>query len=206
MPKSKKPRKRLRRNTRVSIPRNPRTSGEFQLVRSVDITAGANLQGSVAAFSVGGYDFLLSDLPNYTEFTALFDRYKFRKVVVHFIPMNQEVIATAAAVTTGPVFVVKDYDDKDTTAYTENTLLQYANCEVHKAGTYFTWSIVPRPNTAMFVAGAATGVGVGSPNTWIDCASPGVNHYGMKWGVLQATTLNPYRLIALYHLSFKDPR
>ena len=37
------------------------------------------------------YTFKLNDLPNHADLEATFDQYRFKKVVIHFIPLNNAI-------------------------------------------------------------------------------------------------------------------
>lgn len=132
------------------------------------------------SFTNGAVSFTFSQLSQYTSFSAVFDQYRIEEVQAVFRPMFTANQVSGSSTFYIPIFyVVIDYDD--TTALTTAAqFLAYSNCNT---SMYETVSVCFRPHIAVAAyAGAFTSYANAGP-TWIDAGSPGVNHYGIKFGM-----------------------
>lgn len=158
------------------------------------------------------YQFLLNDLPQVSTFTNLYDQYKISWVKLQFIPVNTQVNINAAA---SPVsisycpmaYCVIDYDD-NTALSVRNDYFQYQNCQFKRMTNPFTVSF--RPHMAV---AAYSGTFISYTNKmpeWIDCNSPSVAHYGVKFGIDAGAsamdTYAAYDCIATYWVKFRNVR
>jgi len=160
-----------------------------------------NISTSTTVTTNFAWSFLLSDLPNYTEFTTLYDQYRIEKIELILISNTSESIPSS--VNLGVMYKVTDYDDA-TTLSTNLDYLQYQNCKVlnplfHKK----SFPLKPRFAVAAY-AGAFTSYANNAG--WLDVASPSVQHYGVKIGFSATTVVISYQVLAKFHLSFKNPR
>lgn len=160
-----------------------------------------------ADFTQAAYSFTLQSLPNYTEFTALFDQYR-----INYIDCT--VILNRTASSTLPSLNEQNQtpnfhwatDKDDATAIDLNALMQYADYRVQRMDKIIRFRIRPSPCLAAY-QGAFTGYTT-TARTWIDCGSPGVVHYGLKCGysmVADVSNVNMGRvnLYFRYNVSFK---
>jgi hypothetical protein len=158
------------------------------------------ITSSTTAEVTSALTFSLSSLPDYTEFTGLFDAYRIVGVKVCFYPAFLDTTATTLY---PPIYTVIDYDDSNTTstaAYGE-----YDSCQVVQTGQYFERTLVPRVAIAAY-SGAFTSFGQ-KAKMWIDCGSPSVNHYGLKYGIDIAGAANTlWTAVAHYSLEFRESR
>lgn len=157
--------------------------------------------------------FQLSDLPQSGTFAALWDRYRFEKVKLHFKARNNAIFVANTASPNGAVptgYVVVDRDDS--TALTSTTdALQYENVESFNGTEDFTVEIVPSITPAVFASGAFSGYGtVPSNSMWLDIANTSIPQYGVKGhvGPLSATTSSSWvwDITAEYIVSFAKVR
>jgi hypothetical protein len=161
----------------------------------------------------GALTFQLSDIPGYTNFTAVWDEYKFDSVQLKFIePFNVNAISgyNVATGATTSVFVppslltAADYTDASTP--TQSILLTHEDCIIHgQMNTQKNVSLVPVPLGALY-QGAFTGYGR-EDNQWVECNSAGVVHYGLKYGVVKGSNVPninfPVVVWATYNLHFR---
>ncbi len=157
--------------------------------------------------------FQLSDLPQSATFAALFDRYRFEKVKVHFKARNNAVFiantaSPNASVPTG--YVVVDRDDSTALTSTSDAL-QYDNAMSFSGTEDFTVEIVPSITPAVFASGAFSGYGTTPSNAmWLDIANTSIPQYGVKGHVapLTATTSSSWvwDITAEYVVSFAKIR
>lgn len=129
--------------------------------------------------NTNGWDFFLSQLPNYTEFTNLYNEYKIARVKVKFIySANNQPVTTLANITALPT-IYTAVDTNDSVAPTAvSDLLQYKTFKAHRADKPF--SVYFKPNYAVAAySGAFTSYAASAG--WIDTSSVNVKHYGLKW-------------------------
>lgn len=188
------------------------------------------------AIVTGGYYFQLNDLPQVTTFTGLYDQYKIDKIRISFIPCQQIVAiptsTTAAGVTVssevktgnnsfGIYGTVIDYDDASVTSYTLQTFSEFATWRMNQVSSQKWHTRTFRPHIAVgaYASGVFTGF-TNKSNQWLDCASPTIQHYGIKlYADIQATAQTPavssttalvcpqtWRIMATYWVSFRNVR
>ena len=163
---------------------------------------------------------MLSDIPSYLEFTALFDAYRINKVVLKITPFCTSSTTQSTAANLGQVSCllhsVVDRDDAtlptaSSTGINElreypamKTTNMYAN-----GGRAIKIKYVPRIAMAAY-SGAFTSYARSKANQWLDCNSTTIQNYGIK-GVFETigngTIQNMYfQIEAKYYLSFKEFR
>lgn len=151
----------------------------------------------------------LSDLPNYTEFTALFDQYRIKGVSFKLIPRYNVVPQTSGnPLLPTQVMSVLDYDGTGPNTLTAirqyQTLRTTRNTSIHKR--YF------KPAILQMVYESSTTTAYGPKwNQWIDCNNDTVPHYGLYGicpqiasGVSDAEYF--YDLEAVYYIQCKTVR
>lgn len=161
---------------------------------------------SNAGDTIKSYSFQLSDLPNYTEFTGLFDAYRITGVEVIFYPVNT-VNTTGAAVNPTQAITCVDFDGISGPTLVSD-LEQYDTAKWHWGLRPIKRKLVPRVALAAY-SGAFTSYAEAKENQWIDCASPSVQHYGLFFGgptALNASGAQSWQPVATYFLEFKRTR
>lgn len=150
----------------------PKISVRPQIYRAV-LTASQNvLLTSVTVPTYYGLQFSLSSFPGYAEYTGLFDQYK-----IVDCEMWTEPSLASTATGTNIWYSAVDLDDANTpTSVSTVSLKQSAIASGTDAGHYHHF--VPHVAVAEY-SGSFTSYG-NVPPTWVDSASPGVLHYGLK--------------------------
>lgn len=157
--------------------------------------------------------FKLNDLPNYTEFTSLFDAYRFKGVKLEFVP-----IYNSHEINEGPasglddrlgmplMTYARDYDDANAPT-SEDTMLQYAtNRRLQLSTRKSIYIASPRCASLVYKDGITpVGYSEAKANQWIDSANPDVLHYGLKYflPVENLSKIVYIRVYATYYLEFK---
>jgi len=156
-------------------------------------TVSSTINVNDSAPYLGSRSFILSDLPSYTEFTALFDRYKINGAKIAFYQPYQNGAATSVtqattAVTTLPMIrlhTAVDYDDASTPSsvavleqYTSYKCVELTSPNIR--GGKVTRYLKPRLAVSVYGGGVFGNYG-NSKAMWIDTSSPSVNFYGIKW-------------------------
>lgn len=126
--------------------------------------------------------FQLADLPNYTEFTALYDQYKICAVKMEIRPGFNTISVTESApgsfdMAAGMVYHVLDYNDSNTLGSVNNAL-EYENCRVSSMLKPFKRYFKPKFQTMLYET--LTGTGYKASSGWINTAEVNVPHYAFK--------------------------
>lgn len=204
-------------------PRGGRRKGFKGVARSMTLTKGVKynnyffkrkffkhtIQLSNANPSFGAYTFKLSDMPNSTEFTNLFDRYRILGVQVLFVPhwTNADNNPVSSMALVNPNFyTITDYTE-DGVPTTLNQLFEDSSCKVTRGGRVHKRYLKPSVLTQQFESTISTGY---SPKwgQWITTDDPDVPHYCLKWcgdQLATGTTQNFYiRVMMTYYIQCKD--
>jgi len=176
--RGKKKAYKKRRNYKKKVPRP--LGAPCRIVRSAYFGV-ITPNTSIATF--GAYSFALSDLPDYSEFTNLFDEYMIAKVTISFRPQFQNMVSTAGQ--KDPYFMYVVDKDDSAAATNINTLLQYPAVRITSSTRSHFITFKPR-----FAAPIFNGVtdAYGSRTGYLDCSNAAVPHYGFKWAIDSAPT------------------
>jgi hypothetical protein len=145
-------------------------------------------------------------LDNSAAFENVFDQYRIDAIRMTCKPSNNAVgLVTNSTTTLVPLYCVIDYDNTSNLA-TAAAAREYANCIVLEPGESFVRTFQPRVAVAAYSGSFSSFENVEPP--WIDCASPSVQHYGVKIlvpGVTAAQTLlQSWDVTYEYYVSFKS--
>lgn len=161
--------------------------------------------------------FTMQDLPNYTEFTHLFDAYRITGVAIKFLPVSDTVLSQTGDQTSlnagiaGYVHSVTDYDDDDTFAPDGTGLAAMREYEsftsklLTRKQKYF---IKPKVAASLY-QGAFTGYGQ-LRNIWVD-SNTNAQYYGKKF-LFEVYNNNAhqnyfnFKVEFKYYLELKDVR
>lgn len=148
------------------------------------------------------YNFSLGDVPNYTEFTALYDYYKINAVKVTLLPQMTQNVSLGDvnnAWASKRLFSAIDYNDSSAVT-TIDEIRQYQTCKFTPILKRHTRYFKPRINDSgsVFTPG----------RPWLLCSSPNTNYFGIK---LAGETMNSsgvanmeYTVEVMFYLSFKN--
>lgn len=124
------------------------------------------------------YYFTQGGLDGASNFSAMFDQYRLDAIRFSIIPQNNAInVQAAATVALAPVYCVIDYDDASALGSIA-AARQYDNCIQLEPGESLSRTFQPRLALAAY-SGSFASYGNMGP-TWIDLASPNVQHYGIK--------------------------
>lgn len=168
--------------------------------------------------------FKLADVPNYLDWTQLYDQYKISMVVIRFLP-PYDLPLTQMKNPPGPdewprllLHTAVDLDS-DLPPTSTDALREYQTYQVsdlHRAPVVIKFK--PKVKTTMYDASSST-FSYGTDFTrdaWVDCSNPDVQHFGLKYcvdawsdsgsyGGLNSTGHNvavPY--FVTYYISFRN--
>jgi len=150
--------------------------------------------------------FQLSNLDNSSSFENVWDQYRIDAIRMTVKPQNNAIgLVTNSTTSLVPLYCVIDYDNTSNLS-SAAAAREYANCIVLEPGESFTRVFQPRVAAAVY-SGAFTSFANMEP-PWIDCASPNVQHYGVKIFVPGATAaqtlLQSWDVTYEYYISFKS--
>jgi hypothetical protein len=131
----------------------------------------------VATTPYGANAITLSSLTNATSYTGIFDSYRIDLVEYKFTLRNAGVSGNYPSLVLYP-----DWDDS-TPPGSVNLAQSHPRAVTHTLTPnrpVATMSLVPRIAQAAY-NGVFAGYSQPTGPTWVDCGSPGVAHYGIKW-------------------------
>lgn len=191
-----------KRNYRKKFNRRYRTSRRGQRLylykRFCDY---GELTISNAVNTYAAYNFSLSDLPNYTEFTSLYDMYKVNAVKITFIPQVTQSVSSGTVNNpnaSSRFFSAIDYND-GTAPTSLDDLRQYQTCRM---------TPILRQHRRFIMKPKILDSNGFSISPWMTTASATANYYGLKIAVepmdSTSTTTMMYTIEAKFYLSFKQ--
>jgi hypothetical protein len=140
----------------------------------------------------------IGSLDQVSAYLSLFDQYRVTALEVWVIPRITTV--TSATANSGQVATVIDYDDS-TALGSFNSALDYENVLVGSGvdGHYRKWV----PHVAVTTAGSGV---ENARMVWLDAASTGVAHYGIKMVWTQTDVAYESDIFVRYHLEWRNVR
>lgn len=193
-------------DTRTGFSINGTSTGIFNMQFAFTLS-GVNV-------SIGGVSNTLLPLPNFSEFTNLYDQYRIDWVECKFTFSNNMSNVTSPGSTLPIMYLAKDYNDSKVAGVTD--LQQYATQQQWQLGNaqgrdgIKTISVKPNVDVALY-QGLTTGYGRGKP-MFVDTSSPDVLHYGIKIAYdpinypAAATLVGYLACTFTYHLSLLNSR
>jgi hypothetical protein len=176
------------------------------------VAYGQGPAGNTAAVSIA-FKYTLENVLNHSEFTVLFDSYRFNGIGIKVENMSPTALQNGLGPNAIPqIQSVLDHDDATPMA-THLVAGQFENCKTKRLGQTQVLSRFTRPKLAQ-VAFKQSGTGLGythqaGKNPWIDCDYIDVEHYGHKLFISNVQELGNYcalRITTWAYLSFKTPR
>lgn len=196
---TRRPRRMMRRPRRTL---SKRSLNVHHFKRTFTLT---DVNSSSAGNQFFGYSFNLTQLPNFAEFTSLFDAYRINKILVKFVPNHNSSDVGVTAQNIPNFHSVLDYNDATAPA-SLNQMYEYANWKMTR-GTAIHKRIF-RPTTLDSVDTGSGAVSSSNPQwkQWINTGNANVNHYGLKVGIeiSQATYDISWRPYITVYLSCKS--
>lgn len=202
-PRTRRSKKRVVRKRRVQRRRIPRQV-IHKFKRSVYIPNWVNtIPLSDTTFN---FNPQLSDVPDHSDFTKLFDQYRISGATFKLIPRFNVVGAEPAGVTPPPpsqVMTAFDYDGAGPT--TMNAILQYETLKTTRGMSVHTRFLKPAI-LAMAYQNTVSTAYVPKWNQFIDTVNDAVPHYGLYGLIPQIGMTYQYDLHATYHIQCKNVR
>lgn len=177
------------------------------------ITQSWNQTTGTGVNIAGAYTFSLSQLPNVSDFSNLYDQYKITGAKLSFTPGQTEYIGNVLSGQTGAQAFNKfhsviDYDDAVVPS-SENDLLQYGSLKSTQGGRTHTRFIKPKILQEVYRSAISTAYNPIS-NRFLDMNYTDVPHYGIKvWSsapVSPASCALTYNVYLTLYFTCKNTR
>lgn len=206
-------RRTFRRNAKKGyrMTATPKQTAMITIVREI-----APIRGTVASGTTqvaGGNYFVMNQIPNWAQYTALFDQYRILRVLMSwrlcgnpdaYAPPN---VGTVNQNTFYPDFYAAvDHDDINLVANaTEILRKDKVKTALLKPNYWTTYSCRPTPLTQIYDGLTQTGYQIDQSSTgkWLDCAQADIPHYGIKWLVDCGTLTGGTNLTQAFAFEYK---
>lgn len=201
-----------RRRFNISRTKKPRASYILRTIKwsnrdAANLCHNTNSGSDAVSEATGSASFQLTDLQANSEFTAMFDNYRLVKVLYRWVVTRNTDWANTTANRGYPVRILWCHDFNDSTPPSSSELMQRAGMrELYIQGDDMPASRWYTLNPALLSVGYESGVASAyTPKwrQWIDTASSGTPHYGLKWHVSNLFTGINLRLEAKEIYEFK---
>nr|WPR18779.1 MAG: capsid protein [Chemarfal virus 102] len=162
------------------------------------------LTTAAGADSFASINFRINQLPQFTEFTQLYDQYKINGVKLEIIPQYDS--ANVGAIGTNQIsqnYLINDYDDV-LVPTTMDTLMQ--NQTVKRCPSTAVMKHYIKPCIAMQVFNTGITSTYAARRGFVDCNSADTEHYGVKLGFTSNPLAQRYGLRMTFYLAFKNVR
>ena len=197
-----------------SIPRTLVSKSGYRSTTAVTrMVSLSPLSGTSGTDDLASYSFQLSDLPNYTAFTALYDQYRIRAVKMEFIPQQAyaPVVLAGVVVNVNAPLLTTCLDLDDATTPTSAVVQAHESAMCHGTlnssciAKYTRW-VKPAIAIENYQTGGFGGY-TSKTDQWCDSASPATQHYGLKAWVACPSGSGAYvtYVMATYYLEFRMP-
>lgn len=161
------------RYARRSYSQSSLTQQIFRTSQIWDTTFQSGTAGNIGA----GYQFYAGQLDQVAALVAIFDQYRFHKVVFTLNPRVTEAATTSTAPGTN-LFTCIDYDDA-TNPSSIATMREYQSCKEYGPYEKIVRTIYPRVAASVY-GGASFNQYQSSSAPWMDSSSTDARHYGFK--------------------------
>ncbi|QQL09577.1 capsid protein [Marmot associated feces virus 6] len=206
-------RKRYSRRGNTRIKRNAMRT--YMYKSHVDLGTIVATPGTASTFT--NYTFALSDIPNPSDYTSLYDQYKLAAVKMKFIPAyTNSQPGTNQAAQANPVYPfldasIRSYSIVDYDGLNLPTTIpgyrEYQNCKVRSLMKYHTRYLKPK----MFLTSGTTQYNLDGKQPWISVIDSTQAHHGVSFATDatidlpgSAAAILLYRVEATYYLKFRN--
>jgi hypothetical protein len=168
----------------------------YNIIQSYEILGVATTSTVAATFSANS--FAVSSLDQINSLTAVFDQYRVAMVEITYIPVELNYGLSSGLFTS-----VIDYDDSAALT-TVPQALDYSNSITVGGGAVLRRTFVPHMAMAAY-SGAFTSFANEGPK-WIDAASTGVQHFGVKTAATITTQVVTYNALVRLWTQWRNVR
>lgn len=167
---------------------DPSVGARIKPVGNIDLINNATFSPAPDQFIANAtqagiaWRFSLNQVAKYQEITDLFDNYRLKKVRLTLTYSANAAFSPAGygGGQTVPIMHHTYDPDDDATPATRSDVLQNSYTKTSRLDRVITIDIVPRAQSVINKGDGGVAGGLLARNTWIDCDSPDVKHYGEK--------------------------
>lgn len=195
--------------------RNDTTNCSYNDVNGV---LQGNGSSTPSSFNIA-VSFAINDLPNWSEFNALFDQFRLNAVLFQIKMISNSDSSTGAGVNTAnygnyypTIWYAPDHDDQAILTVAQLKEFEKVRHKVLRPNK--ECNIMLRPTTLQQVYNSSTTAGYACnfKKPWLDVATPGIPHYGLKFAIdfegLNSTLVQgfSFKINAKYFFQCKNTR
>jgi len=171
------------------------------------IESANNVLSSALTAGGGIFRFKLADLPDYTEFTNLYEQFRISKVTLRLLPVIGTDAEAATTTRIIPLAICKNVSALDvaTTGVTINDVLSEQGCRVYNGDRPIVISCNPKAYNTVDGASAA-----GAFGGWLNTNGNGASceWMGFKWAweTTSPTAYSQYSVYATFYVDCRNPK
>jgi len=201
-----RPRKRVRK---LRVPKSIKTNNMLYVKRTAE---ASSFQITAAGWYGATYTFRLANLPNYTEFTTLFNQYKISAVRLDFFPeyTGNDLPLAGSNYMINPLLWTGADTDGTTTIVSQSAAMQNTRMKMVK-NVWKPFSIYTRVKFQDEVSNDISGLNYApaKPTTgWLDTQNFNIQHSGVQIAGTIPSHTSPFaytcRVFATYYMQFKE--
>jgi hypothetical protein len=185
------------------------STNAMQVFRTRQVYSVGPLVQIANAINNGTITFVATSAQNFANLATVFDQYRIRVASVSFTPqitVSSLVAGLGSTITNPRIYTCIDLDD--TGAVTQATIQQYDSCVITPPCNGVCRALRPHIAVAAYSGTFTSYMNV--VDQWIDVASSGVIHYGVKYVVEPAmtgqTVLQAYDVDVTLFMEFRSTR
>lgn len=151
-----------------------------------------------------GQSFAISQVPNITNWTINFDKFKFVSVEIQFTPSRSTAVDGVNKI---PSFYCSTDFDSDAAPTSVAEVLRKPRSLTTVFTTSFKRHFKPRVALTLYKTGLSSSYGEGMADTWVDCANADTPHFGFCWAADTQLLANQfgYKVSYVYVVTFASP-
>lgn len=140
---------------------------------------GAELLPPLSGTTLIGSSFALANVPNFTNWTINFDKFRLESVEIAFLPSRSQQNSGSNPT---PLFYCAPDFDSDAAPSSVAALLRLPRALTAPFTTGFRRKFKPRVAKTIYKSGVSSAYGEGDANMWIDCSNADTPHFGFSYG------------------------
>lgn len=140
---------------------------------------GAELIPPLSGTTLVGSSFALANVPNFTNWTINFDKFRLESVEIVFMPSRSQ--QNTGSVPTPMFYCAPDFDS-DAAPSSVAALLRLPRSTTSPFTTGLRRKFKPRIAKTIYKSGVSSAYGEGDADQWIDCSNADTPHFGFSYG------------------------
>lgn len=178
-------------------------SGPRQFTMKFEFS-GSELVPPLSGVTLVGSSFALANVPNFTNWTINFDKFRLEAVEIVFTPSRSQ--QNGGSVVTPRFYCAPDFDS-DAAPSSVAALLRLSQSTTSLFTTAFRRKFKPRVASTIYKSGVSSAYSEGAANTWVDCSNADTPHFGFSYGYEPQTAAGQFGLQPhyVYTVTFAFP-